>query len=148
MVITNVKIADATIRAAKIEKGNIFDLTIDNEIKSFNYVPGVSGLIFKYDGSFELYGGKFRSDIQSDTFDSGISVPVEETQADTDLEGFNITAKEAGIIGNSIRFFIESRRIDQETTTAPFRPIEFYQKDNLVGLISVSYTHLTLPTKA
>ena len=69
--LTNFAARHGFIQFARIAKGDIFDLTINNIIQSVNYNPGVAGWAVLRDGSFEVNGGTFRSTIQSANFLQG-----------------------------------------------------------------------------
>ena len=69
--LTNLAAVHGTIQFARITKGDIFDLTINNIIQSINYVPGSTGWAILRDGSFEVNGGVFRSTIRSGNFVQG-----------------------------------------------------------------------------
>lgn len=54
---------EIVVELATISRGNIFNLAINDEIKSTNYLPGSHGFSFKEDGTFELSGGTFRGQV-------------------------------------------------------------------------------------
>ena len=55
--LTNLAAVHGTLEFARIRKGDIFDLTINNIIQSVNYIPGSRGWAILRDGSFEVNGG-------------------------------------------------------------------------------------------
>ena len=69
--LTNLAAVHGTLQFARITKGDIFDLTINNIIQSVNFVSGVAGWAILRDGSFEVNGGTFRSTVRSSNFVAG-----------------------------------------------------------------------------
>ena len=69
--ITNAKIKDADITFAKMTKADIFDLTVDNTIKSGNYAQGKTGWIIRKNGNVEFNDGTWRGNLQSSNFAAG-----------------------------------------------------------------------------
>ena len=66
--LTNLAAVHGTLEFARIRKGDIFDLTINNIIQSVNYVPGVAGWAILRDGTFELNSGAFRGELRSNNY--------------------------------------------------------------------------------
>lgn len=60
----NLTAAKGTLAQARIQKGNIFDLTIQDRIQSDNYAPGSSGHRIDRDGNVEFNQGTFRGQVQ------------------------------------------------------------------------------------
>ena len=71
--LTNLAAVHGTIQFARITKGDIFDLTINNIIQSVNYVPGVAGWAILRDGTFDLNAGAFRGEIRSTNYAERVS---------------------------------------------------------------------------
>ena len=70
-VITNAHIRDATIGFAKIVKGDVFNLTVDNIIKSGNFRAGSAGWRLNKNGNAEFNDAVFRGDIESNNYLQG-----------------------------------------------------------------------------
>lgn len=64
-------IANAAIGVAQIIKGNVFDLTVGDEIKSDNFTSGVSGWRIGRDGGMELRNIVARGDIEATGIKAG-----------------------------------------------------------------------------
>ena len=71
--LTNLAAVHGTIEFARITKGDIFDLSINNIIQSLNYTPASTGWVFRRDGTFELNAGSFRGEIRSTDYVAGVS---------------------------------------------------------------------------
>ena len=68
LAIGNAVMGDAPFRVQQNGKMIATDGEFTGKIYSANYVANTSGYVFNQDGSFELYGGKFRGDLQSNNY--------------------------------------------------------------------------------
>ena len=69
--LTNMTVAHGKLAFARIDQGNIFDLTIGDTIQSENYQPQQVGWRITKGGLFDIWGGAFRGTIQSGNFTPG-----------------------------------------------------------------------------
>ena len=60
------------IQTARIAKGDIFDLTINNIIQSANYNPGTAGWLIRKDGSAEFDAAVIRGTLSAEHIDSDV----------------------------------------------------------------------------
>ena len=71
--LTNLTAVHGTLAQARIQKADIFGLTISGIIQSVNYSASAgTGFFINRDGTFAFYGGTFRGDLQSDNFNGVI----------------------------------------------------------------------------
>ena len=69
--LTNLTAVHGRLAHARIDQGNIFDLTIGDVIESENYQPGQVGWRITKGGLIDAWGASFRGNIQSGNFTPG-----------------------------------------------------------------------------
>lgn len=103
----NLTAAKGNLAQARIQKGDIFNLTVGGIIQSDSYVPGLSGFNFNQDGSFDVAGGTFRGAV---TFTSppgnqneidALQLDNAPNEAGADKTGDHTSADTAAVAGTS-----------------------------------------------
>ena len=93
-----------TIDQAFIDKGNIFDLTIENIIRSSNYVQGVSGFLIARDGDAQFEAANIIGELSAETATvqaATITGTLEAEHIDADVRNVAVLSSTAAIVSGS-----------------------------------------------